>query len=350
MKKKYSDFSKQLTPILNFLTLRILLVFFIFLSYTKSNAQGTTCATATSITIGGCATNDNITDTTQSLPNISGCTGTFNREGWYTFTVTGGPLKVTITAVTTDRNLFLQLISSTSSCAGLTQIACANDFAGNGGQTETISTTLNNGIYYVKVVNVGSNGNMYLASLCVTIDNDVCSGAITLTSNTLCTPTIGSTIGATDNNETGDCTINTEKAVWYQFTAVSTTHVVTVDGIAGFNPVLGVISSCGSTTIPTGGACVNATGDGGIETRTLTGLTIGQSYKIQLYDANGDLTANGFTICITHVAPTITSFDPITACAGEEVVITGTNFTGATAVNFNGVAATSFVIDSATQI
>lgn len=48
--------------------------------------------------------------------------------------------------------------------------------------------------------------------------------------------------------------------------------------------------------------------------------------------------------------PTLTSFTPTTACAGENVVITGTNFTGATAVNFNGVAATSFTVDSATQI
>ncbi|WP_291131078.1 PKD-like domain-containing protein [Flavobacterium sp. UBA7682] len=48
--------------------------------------------------------------------------------------------------------------------------------------------------------------------------------------------------------------------------------------------------------------------------------------------------------------PTITNFTPTSTCAGEEVVITGTNFTGATEVNFNGVAATSFTVDSATQI
>lgn len=48
--------------------------------------------------------------------------------------------------------------------------------------------------------------------------------------------------------------------------------------------------------------------------------------------------------------PTITNFTPTSTCAGEEVVITGTNFTGATEVNFNGVAATSFTVDSDTQI
>jgi hypothetical protein len=52
---------------------------------------------------------------------------------------------------------------------------------------------------------------------------------------------------------------------------------------------------------------------------------------------------------IIPTVPTITSFTPTTACAGGTVVITGTNFTGATAVRFNGTAAT-FTVNSATQI
>jgi len=49
--------------------------------------------------------------------------------------------------------------------------------------------------------------------------------------------------------------------------------------------------------------------------------------------------------------PTITNFNPNNACSGTtpSVIITGTNLTGATAVNFNGTAAT-FTVNSATQI
>lgn len=47
--------------------------------------------------------------------------------------------------------------------------------------------------------------------------------------------------------------------------------------------------------------------------------------------------------------PTIGSFAPGSGAIGASVVITGTNFTGATSVKFNGVTAT-FVVDSATQI
>lgn len=48
--------------------------------------------------------------------------------------------------------------------------------------------------------------------------------------------------------------------------------------------------------------------------------------------------------------PTITSFTPTSGSIGTTVTITGTNFTGATAVSFGGTAATSFIVVSATSI
>jgi hypothetical protein len=52
------------------------------------------------------------------------------------------------------------------------------------------------------------------------------------------------------------------------------------------------------------------------------------------------------------LAPTITTVAPTSGftTGGTTVVLTGTNFTGATAVTFGGVAASSFTVDSATQI
>ena len=48
--------------------------------------------------------------------------------------------------------------------------------------------------------------------------------------------------------------------------------------------------------------------------------------------------------------PTISSFTPTSAAQGAAVTITGTNFSGATAVSFGGVAAQSFTIISPTRI
>jgi hypothetical protein len=47
--------------------------------------------------------------------------------------------------------------------------------------------------------------------------------------------------------------------------------------------------------------------------------------------------------------PTITSFSPTSGLAGTSVVVTGTNFTGATSVAFGGVGAV-FTVNSSTQI
>ncbi len=59
------------------------------------------------------------------------------------------------------------------------------------------------------------------------------------------------------------------------------------------------------------------------------------------------------TSCATFTyipAPTITSFTPNSDPVGTLITITGTNFTGATAVNIGGMAAASFTVNSATSI
>jgi hypothetical protein len=85
---------------------------------------------------------------------------------------------------------------------------------------------------------------------------------------------------------------------------------------------------------------VNATSSGQV--------TIG----ITTVTGNGRL--NGFEIYAagTVAAPTVAGVSPSSGstAGGTAVTITGTNFTGATAVSFGGVAATSFTVNSATQI
>ncbi|CAN7403178.1 IPT/TIG domain-containing protein [Aminobacter sp. LjRoot7] len=58
------------------------------------------------------------------------------------------------------------------------------------------------------------------------------------------------------------------------------------------------------------------------------------------------------TVTVLSNAPTVTSISPTSGptAGGTPVVITGTNFTGATAVTFGASVATGFTVDSATQI
>lgn len=92
----------------------------------------------------------------------------------------------------------------------------------------------------------------------------------------------------------------------------------------------------------------------------LTGLTIGTGAAIYLrwnFDTTG---ANSQGLGLDNVSltattsglqsPSIASFTPGTGWVGTTVTLMGSHFTGVTSVKFNGADATSFAIDSDTQI
>jgi hypothetical protein len=80
------------------------------------------------------------------------------------------------------------------------------------------------------------------------------------------------------------------------------------------------------------------------------------TFRFYVYNVSSSSTTysiNDFAFLGTIGAlPTISSFTPTSACYGSSpsVVITGTNFTGATAVTVNNIAVASFIVNSSTQI
>lgn len=82
-----------------------------------------------------------------------------------------------------------------------------------------------------------------------------------------------------------------------------------------------------------------------IKAKVPTGAATG---KISVKNPAGTGTsATNFTVA---GSPTVTSFTPTSGEVGKEITITGTNFTGATAVKFNATAATTMNVVSATSI
>ena len=71
------------------------------------------------------------------------------------------------------------------------------------------------------------------------------------------------------------------------------------------------------------------------------------SGDVSVTTPGGTATKSGFVFI---APPIISSFHPTTGGSGTVVIISGTNFSGATAVSFNGTAAQSFTVDSSTQI
>jgi uncharacterized repeat protein (TIGR03803 family) len=80
-----------------------------------------------------------------------------------------------------------------------------------------------------------------------------------------------------------------------------------------------------------------------ISTTVPAGATTG---KVRVTTPGGTLLSN----LAFRVTPVISSFSPTSGPVGTVVVITGQSLTGATSVTFGGVKATSFTVDSYTQI
>lgn len=72
----------------------------------------------------------------------------------------------------------------------------------------------------------------------------------------------------------------------------------------------------------------------------------GASGAIAVFSEGGSASIPGFV----HKGPVITSFIPVHAGIGETVTVKGSNFTGATEVDFGGVPATSFTVNSSSEI
>jgi hypothetical protein len=109
--------------------------------------------------------------------------------------------------------------------------------------------------------------------------------------------------------------------------------------------------AAGSFAAPVTIGTLASTSSGTI-TATIPAATAADSgYRVRVVSSNPAVTGtdNGSAITITAL-PTVTMLSPATGPAGTSVMITGTSLSGTTAVRFNGTAASSFVVNSATSL
>ena len=138
-------------------------------------------------------------------------------------------------------------------------------------------------------------------------------------------------------------------------TATSAASFGVAPRITGFTPASGVVGASvtinganftGATTVTLNGtpATFAVTSATRIIATVPAGTTSGR-FAVTT-PAGTASSANAFTV---HAAPTIDDVSPGSGGTGARITVSGTNFTGATAVKFNGTAA-SFTVDSAVQI
>jgi|GEM_PF-993477 len=86
--------------------------------------------------------------------------------------------------------------------------------------------------------------------------------------------------------------------------------------------------------------------------QAVTGLSSATTYTVRAYAINslGTVYGSSYTFTTLALPPTLTALSPGSGRVGTSVTLTGTNFTGATTVRFNGVAATAFTVVNSTTI
>jgi hypothetical protein len=112
-------------------------------------------------------------------------------------------------------------------------------------------------------------------------------------------------------------------------------------------------NTTGSPTTSNSKVDLGATSATGAFTAAITGLAANTTYKARAYAVNEAGTSYGAEVSFTTAAvPTISGISHTsgTIVGGTSVTITGTNLTGATAVKFGSANATSYAVNSATQI
>lgn len=153
------------------------------------------------------------------------------------------------------------------------------------------------------------------------------------------------------NGTSGDVSVTTQ----YGTASVPGFAYTPIPGLTSFSPNKG---GAGTTITINGTNLLGATAVsfGGVAARSFTVVSAtrinavvegGASGAIAVTTPFGTATINGFSFV---PPPTITSFTPSVAPTNGLVTITGTNFSFVTAVQFGGVAATSFTIDNPTTI
>ena len=109
-----------------------------------------------------------------------------------------------------------------------------------------------------------------------------------------------------------------------------------------------------TVTDSTATVTVNGTGITSGDASGSINLSIGSNTITVLVTAQDGGTTSTYTVTVTRAAPapTVTGISPTNGptAGGTSITITGTNFTGATAVKFGSTNATSFTVNSANQI
>ncbi|WP_164974909.1 GEVED domain-containing protein [Flavobacterium stagni] len=244
--------------------------------------------------------------------------GTADDDVFFTFTTNSTIQNYRIEVqASTNYNPVVQVLD-----ASLNPVACFN--AAGAGLTELVSSvTLSLSTqYYLRIYDSatgaagGASGSGEFA-VCISQilpppAYDEPAGALSLTVGTTCSPVASvpaeilrstATAGIQVCNATTAGTPDDD--VWYKFTTPAAssgiTYTINVQGISTFNPVVQLFAGTPSTANSV--ACVNSTGNGGLETISNSALLPSTDYYVRIYNSGAGAANGSFTVCVLASVP-----------------------------------------------
>ncbi|KAA2220433.1 T9SS type A sorting domain-containing protein [Chryseobacterium sediminis] len=250
-----------------------------------------------------------VSATDSSLSPIT-CYNSPNYDVWFKFTATGNKHVIKLSNIVYKVPVFfaptLRFQVYKGDCNNLVSLSCSylNALA--------VDNLTAGDTYYIRVYSsLAQQTSAMNFDICVGTDitppppNDECINAITLPVNpdlNCSVVTAGSTVGATVSNVSapicGDVT--NPRDVWFKFTATATGHLISLKDLVS----LGVQSGTETYFQVFSGDCGNLTSIkcshlmGGV-----SGLTIGQTYYIRVFNIRYPSEVVGFNICIGTLPP-----------------------------------------------
>lgn len=268
-----------------------LLCFLLVTLSLTSFSQSEDCSGAPLITNGNC-----YSSSPGLSQSFSGCVGNADDDVWYRFVAAATSHSITVSGSATYDPVF-QVYSG--ACGGLVSLSCIdNTFTGQTESTVLSGLTVGN-TYYVRIYHYFSGSGAGTFTLCLNNPpsapaNNNCTGATSLTVNSSCINTVGTSFGAT-LSQVG-CSGNANDDVWYTFTANNYTQTIQVTGSATFDAVVELFTgACGSLV---SSICMDNTFSGGTEVITASGLTPGNTYRFRVYDYYSGA-GSSFSVCVS---------------------------------------------------
>ncbi|WP_452228010.1 T9SS type A sorting domain-containing protein [Lacinutrix sp. MEBiC02404] len=253
-----------------------------------------------------------------SNSGINACLGTEDNDVWYSFVATNTSHSIdllNITGSTTDmvHGVYGGFIAPDCSVAVGDNISCSDS------NNNTIGGLTVGQTYFVQVYTYSNGSATTTFDICIGTPppgpvNDVPCGAVSLTVNPdySCTSTTSGTVASASNSGLNPCFGTADNDVWYSFVATNTSHTVDLLNISGFTDMYhavygGFIAPDCSVAAADNISCSDP------NSSTVTSLTIGNTYFVQVYSYYSGSSTATFDVCIGTPPPPANNDEPCSA-------------------------------------